>query len=524
MIADIYFENSLKGSFELKGESLKVQDLYHLAHNKIQITLAFQAREKMISSRSYIEKRIQVGDVMYGVNTGFGAFSSVVISKEQVVDLQKNLIRSHSVGVGSPFTPQQTKAMMILRANALARGHSGVRPTVVEKIIEFISKDIFPVIPSQGSVGASGDLAPLSHLALALIGEGEVWSEDGLTKVATKDFLARKGVTPLELQAKEGLSLINGCQVMTALGLLALYEAKKLSVLADLVGALSLEALRGSRTAFDPLIAETRPHAGERMTAQNLRAFLTETSKIAESHKNCHRVQDAYSLRCMPAVHGAVKDALTHVIGVLEVEANSSTDNPLVFEKDNKILSCGNFHGMPVAFAMDYAAIALSGLASISEARISKLINPAMSDLPAFLAVKGGLQSGMMIVQVAAASLVSENKVLCHPASCDTIPTSADKEDHVSMGTIAARKFTSILENAKNVLAMELLCAAQGIDLLRPLMTSPFLESVLESLRKDVPFADEDRYFAKDIEKCKQFLFSNELNKMVISMQGDLKC
>lgn len=516
--------NSARTPFELKGSEFQIEDLYHLVHGTREVLLAPEAREKMMHSRSYIEKRIEVGDVMYGVNTGFGAFSSVVISRDQITDLQKNLIRSHSVGIGAPFSPQQTKAMMILRANALSRGHSGVRPIVVEKILEFLKHQIYPVIPSQGSVGASGDLAPLSHLALALIGEGEVWSADGKSAVDISKVLKEKKLEPLELQAKEGLSLINGCQVMTALGLLALYESRRLSVVADLIGAVSLEALRGSRTAFDPLIAETRPHKGEKKTAGNLRVFLSPTSEIAESHKNCHRVQDAYSLRCMPAVHGAVKDALSHVIQVLEIEANSSTDNPLVFEKENKILSCGNFHGMPVAFAMDYASIALCGLASISEARISKLINPAMSDLPAFLAVKGGLQSGMMIVQVAAASLVSENKVLAHPASCDSIPTSADKEDHVSMGTIAARKFTSILENSKNVLAMELLCAAQGLDLLKPLKPSPIIEKLMTALRVTVPFANEDRVFAKDIEKTKQFLFSQEMNELIGSIQGDLQC
>ncbi len=519
-----FFQSHLDQKFQLKGSDLKVEDLFDLVYCRIDIELAPEARERMQLSRSYIQNRIEAGDVMYGVNTGFGAFSSVTISKEQITDLQKNLIRSHSVGVGTPFTPQQTKAMMILRANALARGHSGIRPQVVEKILEFLKHEIFPVIPSQGSVGASGDLAPLSHLALSLIGEGEAWSTDGKTQLSVQEVLKQKGLQPLELQAKEGLSLINDCQVMTALGLLGLYEARRLSVLADFVGSLSLETLRGSRLAFDPLIAETRPHPGEKKTAGNLRTFLSPTSQIAESHKNCHRVQDAYSLRCMPAVHGAVKDALAHVTQVLEIEANTSTDNPLVFEKDNKILSCGNFHGMPVAFAMDYAAIALCGLASISEARISKLINPAMSDLPAFLAVKGGLQSGMMIVQVAAASLVSENKVLAHPASCDTIPTSADKEDHVSMGTIAARKFISILENTKNVLAMELLCAAQGLDLLRPLQSSSLIERLMKAYRQQVSFAQDDRYFAKDIEKSRQFLFSKEMNEIILSAKGDLQC
>ncbi len=501
-------------SYELDGESIQTPLLAALTFQKIKINLSAVAEKKMKASRDYIEKEIAEQKIMYGVNTGFGAFSSVQISKDQIQQLQVNLIRSHSTGIGEPFSYHQSKAMMILRANTLARGHSGVRVEVVHKILEFLNADIIPMIPSQGSVGASGDLAPLSHLALALIGEGSCFGPDR-QKASTAKVLLEKSIQPLVLKEKEGLSLINGCQVMTAVGMLALHEARRLCLLADLAGSMSLEALRGSRKAFDPLIAPTRPHHGEEKTAGNLRLILTPSSEIAESHKDCTRVQDAYSLRCMPAVHGAVKDTLLHVQHVLETEANSSTDNPLVFAEAGKILSCGNFHGMPVAFVMDFAGIATSSLASISEARISKLINPAMSELPAFLATNGGLQSGMMIVQVAAASLVSENKVLCHPASCDTIPTSADKEDHVSMGTIAARKFKSILENAKNVVAMEILCAAQGIDLLRPLKPSGPVAKFVELIRKDVPFAEEDRVFADDIEKIKQIMFSEATSEFL---------
>ncbi|MEQ1666677.1 MAG: aromatic amino acid lyase, partial [Bdellovibrionales bacterium] len=348
--------------------------------------------------------------------------------------------------------------MMVLRANTLARGHSGVRVEVIEKIIEFLNKDVIPIIPQQGSVGASGDLAPLSHLALALIGEGEVWGGDF------------KGIQPLQLQAKEGLSLINGCQVMTAVGLLALHEARDLLKIADITGAMSIEGLRGSRKPFDPLIAATRPHAGEAPTARNLLKVMSEQSEISESHAvNDPRVQDAYSLRCMPAVHGAAKMAINYAVKVLETEANSSTDNPLVFADEAKILSCGNFHGMPVAHAMDFSAIAISSLASISHERISKFISTQMSELPPFLSPNGGLNSGHMIVQVASASLVSENKVLAHPASVDSMPTSAEKEDHVSMGTIAARKFSQIVKNAQYVLAMELLASTQALDMLLPL-------------------------------------------------------
>lgn len=507
----------------LNGNNITIDSLYHAVQTaSTKYQLSTEARAAMQKSRDYIEKRIASGEVMYGVNTGFGAFSSVRISDDQIEQLQKNLIRSHSMGIGEPFSKIQSRAMMVLRANTLARGHSGIRPQVVDQIITFLNHDLIPVIPQQGSVGASGDLAPLSHLALALIGEGEVWGEHG-EKISAAKKLAELKIAPLELKAKEGLSLINGCQVMTAVGLLSLYEMRELLKIADIAGAMSLEALRGSRKAFDPLISATRPHVGESVTAENLRRILSESSEIADSHLDCNKVQDAYSLRCMPAVHGATKDYLNHSIQVLETEANSSTDNPLVFADENKILSCGNFHGMPVAFAMDSIAIALSAQASISECRIAKLINPAMSDLPAFLAPDGGLNSGHMIVQVAAASLVSENKVLAHPASVDTIPTSAEKEDHVSMGTIAARKFTQILRNAENIFAMELLSATQGIDLLSPMKPSQALQAVYQVIRNEVPFAKVDRYFAQDVEKVKDIMKSGKIVAAAEKVIGPIK-
>lgn len=507
---------------QITGQNLTAQNVFQVAFSpEMKIELSPSAREKMQTSRNYIEKRISAGEVMYGVNTGFGAFSSVRISDSEIEQLQKNLIRSHSIGIGTPFTKEQTRAMMLLRANALARGHSGIRPAVVDKILEFLNHNIIPVIPQQGSVGASGDLAPLSHLALSLIGEGEAWAQDGtITRVS--NLLQAKNLKPLELKAKEGLSLINGCQVMTAVGLIELERARRLIKLADIAGAASLEALRGSRKAFDPLISQTRPHAGESKTAANLRKILGETSQIADSHLECDKVQDAYSLRCMPAVHGAVKDTWNYVLNVLQTEANSSTDNPLVFPEDNKILSCGNFHGMPVAFAMDFSGIAFSSLASISECRIAKLINPAMSELPAFLTTQGGLNSGHMIVQVAAASLVSENKVLAHPASVDSIPTSAEKEDHVSMGTIAARKFSSILENATNVVTLELLSATQGLDILKPLKASAGVQQALETIRKKVPFAYQDRVFAEDHRVLRDMVNKNEIVEAVEKVTGEL--
>lgn len=498
--------------FIIDGQSITMNSLHEMVFSKGEFSLADSARAELNKSRNYIEGRIKNGEVMYGVNTGFGAFSSVRISDSEIEQLQKNLIRSHSVGVGEPFTKNQAKAMMILRANTLARGHSGVRVDVVEKILEFLNNDVIPVIPSQGSVGASGDLAPLSHLALALIGEGEVFGE------------TLKNVKPLELKAKEGLSLINGCQVMTAVGLLALYDAFNLLKVADIAGALSLEGLRGSRRPFNPLISATRPHAGEAPTARNLMKVMGETSPIANSHLvDDPRVQDAYSLRCMPAVHGAAKMALNYARQVLETEANSSTDNPLVFAEAGLILSCGNFHGMPVAHAMDFAAIAVSSLASISHERISKFISTQMSELPPFLAANGGLNSGHMIVQVASASLVSENKVLAHPASVDSMPTSAEKEDHVSMGTIAARKFTTVVKNAENVFSMEFLSATQALDMLLPLKPAEGALAAYDLIRRDVPFANEDRVFSKDVQKILKLIQSEELVQTVEKKIGALE-
>jgi histidine ammonia-lyase len=497
---------------KLTGENLNLDNVWDVSRGEVKLELDETARAKVKESRAYIEKRLDEGEIMYGVNTGFGAFANVKISPGDIVQLQKNLVRSHSSGVGKPFTVEQTRAIMALRANALVRGHSGVREAVVDKILDFMNHGIIPVIPDQGSVGASGDLAPLAHLALALIGEGEVW-QDG-KPADTAAVLKKKNIKPLELHSKEGLSLINGCQVMTAVGMLGAFEARRLMWTMDLAGCMTLEALKGSRKAFDPLISAVRPHPGESKTARNVLKLLGTTSPIAESHAHCSKVQDAYSLRCIPAVHGAAKDALRYVVNVLETEANASTDNPLVFAEEEKILSCGNFHGEPVAFAMDFAAIALSALASISECRIEKLINPAMSDLPAFLAPSGGLNSGHMIVQVAAASLVSENKILAHPASVDSIPTSADKEDHVSMGSIAARKFVSVVRNAENIVAMELLSASQALDLLKPLEPAGPIKEAYALIRQKVPFAKEDRVFAKDIAAIREQIVHGVFDKV----------
>jgi histidine ammonia-lyase len=513
-----------KAKVLLSGAHATMETVWQVAHGgqgRVHVELEPAARARMQESRTYIEGRMKSGEAIYGVNTGFGAFSSVRISDSEIEQLQRNLIRSHCCGIGEPFTIEETRAIMYLRANCLANGNSGIRPMVVDKILEFLNADIIPVIPQQGSVGASGDLAPLSHLALAIIGEGECWT-DG-QRVEVSEILRKRATTGLELKAKEGLSMINGCQVMTAVGLMHAFEARRLLWMVDLSGAMSLEALQGSRSAFDPLIAAVRPHHGEAETARNLMRLLGRTSSIAESHLNCNRVQDAYSLRCMPAVHGAAKSTVRRAIETLEIEANSSTDNPLVFCKEEKILSCGNFHGEPAAFVLDFMAIAISAMASISECRIEKLINPAMSGLPAFLAPNGGLNSGHMIVQVAAASLVSENKILAHPASVDSIPTSADKEDHVSMGTIAARKLGQIIRNAENIIAMELLAAAQALDFLKPLAASGAVGPAYDLIRSEVPFAKEDRVFAKDIGAIRQLIRNGRLLDCIEQAVGVLE-
>ncbi len=515
----------------INGADATMESVWTVAHGQAHgdaqgehacvVQLEDAARERMRESRAYIETRMKSGEAIYGVNTGFGAFSSVRISDQEIEQLQRNLIRSHCVGVGEPFTEPETRAIMYLRANCLANGNSGIRDIVVDKILEFLNNGIIPVIPQQGSVGASGDLAPLSHLALAVIGEGEAWHEGCPTDVKT--LLDLKGIKPLDLQAKEGLSMINGCQVMTAVGLLNAYEARRLMWMADLAGAMTLEAMQGSRSAFDPLIAAVRPHHGEAETARNLMKLLGPTSEIGESHAGCGRVQDAYSLRCMPAVHGATKSTIRRAVETLTIEANSSTDNPLVFCNEEKILSCGNFHGEPAAFVLDFLCIAISAMASMSECRIEKLINPAMSGLPAFLAPQGGLNSGLMIVQVAAAALVSENKILSHPASVDSIPTSADKEDHVSMGTIAARKLGQIIKNVESIVAMELLAAAQALDFLAPLKAAGGVHAAHIEIRKQIPFAKEDRVFSKDIHAVKRMIRADTLLDCVHNSVGSLE-
>ena len=502
-------------ALSLGSGRLTLEQVREVAVNGKKVTLSAGASKRIERAHKFLLKSIE-GDekTIYGVNTGFGLFSDVRIEEKDIEALQYNLLRSHATGVGPHMSDSVVRAMLLLRASALAIGHSGASLKLVKHLVAMLNKNICPLIPSQGSCGASGDLAPLAHLSLPLIGEGRVRYKG--RELSAKVAFKKAGLKPITLGPKEGLALINGTQFMSAIGTLNLLEAEYLCDVADATGALTLEAMRGTDAAFDADIQAIRPHPGQIHVAKRMRSFLTAggKSEISKSHSDCSRVQDPYSLRCIPQVHGATRDTLTFVRDVLEREINSVTDNPLVFPAKNKILSGGNFHGQILAIAMDTLAIAVSELANISELRIEKLINPALSGLPAFLAPKSGLNSGFMIVQVAAASIVSENKTLCHPASVDSIPTSADKEDHVSMGAWAARKATRVIVNARRVLAMEMLCAAQGVEIffLRPLRTSKKLEVLHKKIRTKVPKLSVDRAFHKDIEALEKLIANYEFS------------
>lgn len=499
------------------GESLSIEDVVQVARQNEPVILHESAIPRIKSSRAVVETAIKKGNVVYGVNTGFGDLADVSINKEDLAQLQVNLIRSHSAGVGPPFSREVVRGMMLLRANALAKGYSGVRLEVIETLIEMINKDVTPVIPQQGSVGSSGDLAPLAHMTLVFIGEGEAYQSGKI--VRGKEALRKAGIKPIVLQAKEGVALINGTQPMSSVGSLAIYDALKLVHNASIASSMSLEALRGSRMAADERIHAIRPHEGQKDVASAQRKILID-SEINKSHADCGKVQDAYSLRCIPQVLGASLDAIRYAYSVLETEINAATDNPLVFGDDGVVISGGNFHGQPVALAMDFLGIAISEIASISERRINRLVNPNLSGLPAFLTTEGGLESGMMIAQYTAAALVSENKVLAHPASVDSIPTSADQEDHVSMGTIAARKAANILENAQNVVAIEYMCACQGIDYLAPLKPSEPLEAACSTIRNVVPKLEDDRPLSPDISKIRELMKSGDIIASVESITG----
>jgi histidine ammonia-lyase len=490
-------------SVTLNGNDLTFQQLYAVALYGESVALAPAAVERMKASRTVVDRVVTSGATAYGINTGFGKLASVRISTEQVRQLQVNLVRSHASGLGAPLSEVETRAMMLLRANALAKGLSGIRPQVVETLCAMLNAKVHPVIPSQGSVGASGDLAPLAHLAQVVIGEGRaIFREETL---AGGEAMKRAGITPVALEAKEGLSLLNGTQGMLALLSLALHEADNLVDTADVAASLSLDALRGSPGAFDSRIMHARAYAGAATTARNL-AHLNEDSQIRESHRSADkdtRVQDAYSLRCTPQVHGAVRDSLAQAREMAAVELNSATDNPLVFVRDENngdIISGGNFHGQPLAMAADQVAIAIATLGGIVERRIEQMTNPLTSMLPAFLTPEPGLNSGFMIAQVTAAALTSENKALATPHSVDSISTSGNQEDYVSMGMSGARRLERMLVNLRHIIAIELLCACQGIDLLAPLQTGALAKKAHAAVRAKSAKVTEDRPLAPEIE------------------------
>ncbi|EQC43314.1 histidine ammonia-lyase [Bacteriovorax sp. Seq25_V] len=506
----------------IDGHSLTMEDIFLVANAKttdVKVSLSPIAKESILKSREYVHKIVEKGEPVYGINTGFGALATKHIAKKDLSQLQVNLIRSHCTGVGKPFSREVTRAIMLLRANCLTSGYSGVSIEAIELLIDFLNHDITPVVPEKGSVGASGDLAPLSHIALALIGEGEV-VVDG--KAQKSDFAIHQiGKKPVILGPKDGLALINGTAVMAALGALAIYKSERLVKLADIAAACTLEGVRGTASAYDYKIHSLKPHPGQLASAINLNKLLEE-SGILHSHPDCGKVQDPYSLRCVPQVHGACRQTLAHSKEVLGIELNAVTDNPLIFVNEDEVISGGNFHGEAIAMAMDYLAIGLAELCNISERRVEKMMNPTFSDLPAFLTPNSGLNSGLMIAHVTAAALTSENKYLCHPASVDSVPTSTDKEDHVSMGVTAGRKLHEVLDNLTKCLSIEFLCNTQAIDLLRPLKSSPAIEALIAHVRKTVPMIEDDRIFYKDMNNIEALINNNELLSVVEKVIGEL--
>ncbi len=496
----------------IEGGRLTPEEVWQVAFEDRPVGLSEKAVAAIQRARDVIEKAIAEKRTIYGVNTGFGKLSDVHISDDKIVDLQINLLKSHSAGVGNPIPEAWVRAIMVIKINSLARGYSGVRVELVQLLVDMLNRGVHPVVPEKGSVGASGDLAPLAHLAIVLIGGGDALYRG--ERLPGLQALKKAGLAPLQLQAKEGISLINGTQFMAALGTIALLRAENLARHADLIGAMSAEALLGSDIPFDPRIQNVRGYRGQKQAAQNLAAFM-KGSEIRESHRGCSRVQDAYSLRCMPQVHGGVREALAYVRRVMETEINAVTDNPLVFPENGDVLSGGNFHGEPIALALDTLGMAVAELGTISERRVASLMDANMSELPPFLAHIPGLHSGFMIAQVAAAALASENKGLAHPASVDSVPTSANQEDHVSMGPYAARKALQIIENTEQILGVEALCAAQGIELRQPLKPGAGTRLGFEALRKEIPRLQEDRPLAPDMEKAAELIASGKMIQFV---------
>jgi histidine ammonia-lyase len=494
----------------IDGESLTLEQVEEVAYKKTLVRLSQKAIPRINRCRKHVEEIIKKGETVYGINTGFGKLCRVKISPSEIEKLQRNLILSHAIGVGPVFCEEEVRAAMLLQANVLAKGHSGVRLEVIGSLIKLLNSGITPMIPEKGSVGASGDLAPLSFIALVLMGEGWAFypNLDPVDKkrlLSGKQALKKAKLKPLRLSAKEGIALINGTEMMTGLGVLTLLKAENLSELADMAGALSCEAALATPVAFDEDLQKARKHKGQAITAKNL-IQLMKNSQIREFHKACPKVQDPYSFRCMPQVHGAIREALSYVRSVLQIEINSATDNPLIFPEKKKVISGGNFHGEPVALALDFLGIALAELANISERRIACLMDPNITDLPAFLVKNPGINSGLMMAQTTAAALVSENKVLAHPASVDSIPTSLNQEDHVSMGTIAARKAREIANNTEEVLAIEFLCAYQGVCFRAPLKPGIGTNKIFNRIKQRVKEIKEDRILVGDLVKIKELM------------------
>ncbi|HEV7684260.1 MAG TPA: histidine ammonia-lyase [Pyrinomonadaceae bacterium] len=499
---------------ELRGQRLSLPEIAAVANGQEQVMLAAEARARCKASRAVVEKIVAENRAVYGVNTGFGKLSDVRIDPDKLSELQLNLVRSHSCGLGNPLSEAEARAMLLLRANVLACGLSGARSVVADTLVAMLEQGVTPVIPEKGSVGASGDLAPLAHLALAAIGEGEAFYKG--ERLAGSEALKRAGIEPLQLEVKEGLALLNGTQAMGAVGALALHRAERLTRLADVAGAMSLDALKGTPVAFDERIHAARPHAGQVAVAAHLRALMAG-SEIRQSHlENDPRVQDAYSLRCMPQVHGAVRDALAHARGVVETETGSATDNPLVFSESGDVLSGGNFHGAPLALVFDYAAIALTDLMSITERRIDRMVNPdANENLPAFLTRQPGMSSGFMMLQVTAVALLSEAKVLSHPASVDNVPTDGGKEDHVSMGMTGATKLRAIVDVAEAVTAIELIVGAEALEYRKPLAPGAGVQTAYEIVRSHVARLEADRPMSGDIQKIVEAIRDGEFDSLL---------
>ncbi len=510
-----------KRSFPVDGNNLTVENSVQIVISNQNISLSRSSEKKIAASRELVEKWISGDEVIYGITTGFGEFKDVKISQTDLHSLQRNLILSHSAGVGKYIPDFIVRLMILFRINSLAKGYSGVRLELVNHLIRIFNSGIVPLIPSQGSVGSSGDLAPLSHLALTLIGEGYCKLDGRIIK--SKDALKEKKIQPLMLSAKEGLALINGTQMMSAYLCKSVYDALYLSRLADVSGSMSLDALKGTDRAFDEKLQKVRPHRGQIVAAKNLRQLLSN-SEIMKSHKHCGKVQDAYSLRCMPQVHGAVKDAVEYCRKVVETEINSVTDNPLIFTETSEHIEGGNFHGEPVALTADFLAIAVSEIGNISERRIARLVDGSLSGLPRFLidTDKAGLNSGLMIAQYTAASIVTENKVLCHPASVDSIPTSANQEDHNSMGSVSARKCFDVINNVKKIIAIEFLCAAQGIDFLRPLKSGKGTEEAYRLIRSEMDHISEDVIVSELILKISEIVFDEKFLAGIEKKSGKL--